>query len=267
VALTVICHVFNEDLLLPYWVRHHRELFDHGILIDYASTDRTVDVWRELAPASWQVVPSRNRDFAGRTIDDEVMDYERLRAPGWTVTLNVTEFLVHEDLRSYLADLHESMRPFTGCIALHSYVMVDALAREAAYDRPLDERPLWEQRWHGYRDPARVRGARFMHAQRDGAYGPGRHSTKHAWTPAPGDAPLILWWGWSPWPHVRARRLQIQTRIPQSDLKLGRGVQHVASPQVLDARFAFECSRAKNLLDDQALRACLGRLPGAVRWR
>lgn len=265
-ALTVLCHFFNEELLLPYWLRHHRTIFDQGVLIDYASTDRSAELCRELAPG-WRVVPSRNRDFAGRTIDEEVESYERLREPGWTVTLNVTEFLVHEDLRGYLLGVHETMRPLVPCLALRSYVMVDSLAREADYPRDLDERPLWEQRWHGYPDPGRVRAARFLHTMRDGAYLPGRHATRHAWAPAPGDAPLILWWGWSPWPQVRARRLQIQQRIPASDLKLGRGVQHVMSPAVLDARFGLECARARNLLDDPALRARLGRLPGAARWR
>ena len=35
--LTVICHFRNEEVLLPFWLRHHALLFDHGILIDYGS--------------------------------------------------------------------------------------------------------------------------------------------------------------------------------------------------------------------------------------
>ena len=44
----VISHFFDEEFMLPWWLRHHRELFDHGILIDYASTDRSVEICREL---------------------------------------------------------------------------------------------------------------------------------------------------------------------------------------------------------------------------
>jgi hypothetical protein len=33
--ITVISHIFNEEYLLPFWLEHHRTIFDHGIIIDY----------------------------------------------------------------------------------------------------------------------------------------------------------------------------------------------------------------------------------------
>ena len=27
----VISHFFNEAYLLPWWLKHHREMFDHGV--------------------------------------------------------------------------------------------------------------------------------------------------------------------------------------------------------------------------------------------
>ena len=47
---TVITHFWNEEILLPYWLKHHLELFDHGILINYRSTDKSVEIIKELAP-------------------------------------------------------------------------------------------------------------------------------------------------------------------------------------------------------------------------
>src|SRR6516164_5807036 len=52
--LTLISHFWNEEFLLPYWLRHHLPLFDHGVLIDYTSTDRSVEIIHELAP-HWEV--------------------------------------------------------------------------------------------------------------------------------------------------------------------------------------------------------------------
>jgi FkbM family methyltransferase len=36
---TLIGHFRNEEYLLPWWLRHHVPMFDHGVLIDYSSTD------------------------------------------------------------------------------------------------------------------------------------------------------------------------------------------------------------------------------------
>ena len=35
---------YNEEYLLPWWLAHHTKLFDHGILINKGSTDRSVEI-------------------------------------------------------------------------------------------------------------------------------------------------------------------------------------------------------------------------------
>lgn len=82
-SLTLISHFWNEEFLLPYWLRQHYPLFDHGVLIDYASTDRSLEIIRELAP-SWEVRPSANPWFDARDCDAEVMTIEREFA-GWKI--------------------------------------------------------------------------------------------------------------------------------------------------------------------------------------
>ena len=101
--LTVICHFRNEEVYLRYWLRHHVRLFDRGVLFDYGSTDRSREVIRELAPG-WEVRPSRNALFHSLPIDAEAMAVER-EFGGWKACLNVTEFLMHHDLRAYLRTL------------------------------------------------------------------------------------------------------------------------------------------------------------------
>ena len=90
---TVITHFYNEEYLLPFWIKHHREIFDHGIFINYKSTDKSVDLIKKYAPSSWQIVDSENDSFDGNLCDLEVMRYEQ-RVKGWKIALNVTEFFI-----------------------------------------------------------------------------------------------------------------------------------------------------------------------------
>ena len=89
---TVICHFYNEEYLLPWWLMHHRRIFDHGIMIDYRSTDRSCEIIRSLCP-EWEIRDTRNKFFDSQITDDEVVFYEGTVA-GWRMALNVTEFLV-----------------------------------------------------------------------------------------------------------------------------------------------------------------------------
>ncbi|MBJ3789276.1 glycosyltransferase family 2 protein, partial [Bacillus sp. OA1] len=41
---TIISHFYNEEYLLPWWLMHHTKIFDHGILINRGSTDRSVEI-------------------------------------------------------------------------------------------------------------------------------------------------------------------------------------------------------------------------------
>ena len=75
VHATVVCHFYNEEYLLPFWLKHHRTMFAHGILIDYHSTDQSVAIIRDLCP-TWDVRTSRNTMFQAVLVDEEVMEIE-----------------------------------------------------------------------------------------------------------------------------------------------------------------------------------------------
>ena len=90
---TVLSHFYNEEYLLPWWLKHHRKIFDHGIMVDYDSTDRSRDIIRELCP-TWEIVTSRHRQFECMLIDQEIADLEA-NLSGWRMCLNTTEFLQH----------------------------------------------------------------------------------------------------------------------------------------------------------------------------
>jgi Glycosyl transferase family 2 len=87
---TIITHFYNEEYLLPRWLKHHKELFDHGILVDYRSTDNSREIINELCP-DWEVLYSKNQYFDASAIDNEIMEIES-RVQGLKTSITVTEF-------------------------------------------------------------------------------------------------------------------------------------------------------------------------------
>jgi hypothetical protein len=83
----------------------------------------------------------------------------------------------------------------------------------------------------GFMEPYK---SRLIHRHVDGAYSVGRHYTGRTdIVEYPEDA-LLLWFGYAPWtPETRARRLQIQQRIPQADVQRGHGIQHMVTEEQL----------------------------------
>lgn len=142
---TIISHFYNEEHLLPWWLNHHKQIFDHGIMIDYHSTDRSMEIIREICP-DWEIRYTRNKYFDSTPIDLEVMDIEK-ELEGWRMCLNTTEFLYGN--MSHLDDRTEPTQYFVG-----NYVFVDM---EDETKGPLTlshDRPLHEQRYWGYNDTA-----------------------------------------------------------------------------------------------------------------
>jgi hypothetical protein len=90
--ITVISHIFNEEYLLPFWLNHHKKYFDHGIIVDYNSTDRSVEIIKEICP-TWEVVASKNTKLDALVMDREIEDIES-QHPGWKMCLSTTEFLI-----------------------------------------------------------------------------------------------------------------------------------------------------------------------------
>jgi hypothetical protein len=199
---TLISHFYNEEYLLPWFLRHHRQVFDHGIMIDYASTDRSREIIQELCP-NWDIVDSRNQWFDPGPVDQEVMDIER-NIEGWRVCLNVTEQLVGD----YSILDQESADQYL----IPSLFFVDKqLNDELTYDRP-----LYEQRQDGftYLDQNGAcfnqRQARSIHRQPIQYPGMGRHFTNYTT-----DQLAIFYYGWCPLNDAAiTRKLDMGNKIP-----------------------------------------------------
>lgn len=239
----VICHYYNEQYMLAWWLKHHYQLFDHGVLIDYGSTDQSNELIRQLAP-NWEIRKSRNKEFDIVACEKEVMKIER-EFTGWKTVLNTTEFLFLRDKNDFLDDLEkggQSMYRANGIIMAEplGYYQTD----------PIPETPLNKQRFHGYLEKEKhtfVTRDRFIHKYPDGAYHFGRHNSKHPNAPHHPDA-FVLWFGFSPWNEsMIQRKLFIQTRIPKSNLKKGLGFHHFVDRKQLETMYQDHAVRSEDL--------------------
>ena len=133
---TLLCHFYNEEWMLPWFLNHHKQIFDHGIMIDYHSTDRSVEIIKEICP-TWDIVTSRNLDFQADNIDREVEDLER-DIDGWRICLNVTEQLIGN--YAIMDEVPNKQ------ILVPSIFMVDCDRQNAVtYNKP-----LYEQKFDGF---------------------------------------------------------------------------------------------------------------------
>lgn len=242
---TVITHFYNESKLLPFWLQHHLEMFDHGILIDHHSTDDSVAICRKWAP-HWTVVTSKLKKFDAIDTDFEVMSYEAT-VSGWKMVLNVTEFLHFPDFKKRLL---EAQNRGVMTIRTRGAVMVDC-----EEGKGLDPSvSLIKQKHHGFiekesrkrlfnssvlvfqngKQTVRAFRERIIHRYLTGAYYPGRHKTFYKINEKPEDV-FTLWYGYSPWVDWNIdRKLSFSARISEEDKKQGRGVQHFRLKEQLE---------------------------------
>jgi hypothetical protein len=231
---TIISHFYNEEWLLPWFLNHHKQIFDHGIMIDYHSTDRSVEIIREICP-TWDIVTSRNVDFQADNIDTEVMDIEQ-DIEGWRIALNVTEFMIGD---------YSILDNKPGQWLLPNIFMVDT-DKENLVSKDL---PLYEQkRWgFSFKDSQRdflERRSRSIHNvpvfypphNTPECMGPGRHY--HTYNT---DQLVIFYYGWCPFDQGQlGRKLQIQTQIPLVDRQQNRGFHHITNRETLTYRLENE---------------------------
>ena len=245
---TLLCHFYNEQWMLPWFLNHHKQIFDHGIMIDYHSTDHSVDIIKEICP-TWDIVTSRNPDFQADKIDTEVSDIEK-SIDGWRICLNVTEQLIGD---YSILDNDPTPRQYL----LPSLFIIDT-EFETRVANP--DFPLYEQYKQGFsfRDGQQQfleRRARSVH---NVPYQYPTQSTKECMAPgrhfnfATTDQLVVLYYGWAPFDKNQLqRKLQIQTQIPDIDRQRGWGFHHITDEGKLTQRLVKEWTpRARDITED-----------------
>lgn len=218
--VTLISSFYNEEYLLPWWLNHHKKIFDHGILFDYFSSDNSVEIINKICP-KWEVRSTKNTDWDPRTNDSEFMEAER-ELKGYKITLTTTEFLV-----GFIPKLSR----LETCYEIPIVRMVDTEPEKT----PVYEKSLIEQKNIGYLDEGFRK--RFLHNHPDGAYTTGRDRTNHKRYKIP------LWvykYSYSPWTkQMIKRRLQMQKHMSDEHLTQGWGKQHKHNKAGLEKEYKF----------------------------
>lgn len=206
---TVITHVYNEEFLLPVWIRHHLKHFDHGVVIDFASTDNSRKIIQELAP-KWTVINSPLPNFDAEKLDKLIQKLE-LDIEGVKIALTTTEFFLGNPrlLRHDPEFIHS----------------IDLVSKEG--DQVKGEEDFHKQFNFGLseEDSKKIRPnelGRALHIE-PVEYETGRHFKGYF-----GDKLILRVANCLVNDEMITRRLQIQTRIPADDIKNGRGIQHHA---------------------------------------
>lgn len=217
----VISHFYNEEYLLPWWLKHHSKIFDYGIMIDYDSTDNSVDIVKSICP-EWTVIKSSYSDFNARDLDVQVMTYER-KFDGWRIALTTTEFLIG-DIAGLTSNLdYPDPKNHVDPKMVNHLIPVNQMFDWNPQGWLDPEVDLFQQTHTGidYRIYP-VRGCRSLHNHRFREYTEGRHFHGHTTT----DACILHTANCISSPEMLARRLQIQHRIPNQDKARNAGWQH-----------------------------------------
>lgn len=243
--LSLISHIRNEALLLPHWIAHHRPLFDAATIIDYASTDDSLDIIRTLAP-EWRIVRSQNVDFDANDADFEVMQIE-FYTPGWKVALNTTEFMAAPHLRSVLQAAEAG--GFFG-VTGEAFVLTDK--RRLGLAGLQNGVPMLRQFHYGRQeDAAKAVRRRLLHRWRTGAYAVGRHSWMRGPTAYSADLAFATL-GYAPWdPAMIERKIDIGRQVSAHDRAKGLGFHHLRDAAQLERDFELAAADSVDLRENE----------------
>ena len=100
---TIISHFYNEEYLLPWWLNHHKKYFDHGILINYASTDKSVEIINSF-PNTEVIEWDSNgqvRDDLYLEIKNNIWKQSRGKCD-YVIVGDADEFLYHDNMIDFL---------------------------------------------------------------------------------------------------------------------------------------------------------------------
>ena len=212
---TLITHIFNEEYLLPFWLEHHKNMFDELIVIDYHSTDKSLDLCQTIWPGC-KIITTCNNCFDAEKIDIEVMDIEN-GIEGIKIALNTTEFLFcNIPIKYIFRDQPHPISYSINAVSPYSCNNYDITNIFELFHNLLNTDVVYHN----------DRGSRYIHNYPNGKYGIGRHITnnysKHT------NNAHIVWFGYYPMnDNLMKRKLQIQQNIPQRDKNRGFGFQHL----------------------------------------
>jgi len=203
---TCITNIYNEEYLLPFWLNHHKHIFDRIIIIDHHSTDNSLKICKEIIPGCI-IIPHPSKKFASKEHDIYLMELENA-VKGIKIILNTTEFLF---CSKPIKDIFNSKKnKMFGALCYSPYSLNEYYPKnnyELFCNMKNKDIRYHKDRWH-----------RFIHNYSNGKYVIGRHHTYHTYEES--NDMYIVWFGFYPLNEkLLSRKLQVKNNIPQTDRK------------------------------------------------
>lgn len=232
---TLITHVFNEQYLIPFWLEHHKKIFDNLIVIDYHSTDNTVHLCKTLWPGC-DVRTTRNASFDCTDADREVMDIEDT-VKGIKMVLNTTEFLFCK-VPIHTLFKNEPISYSVNCFSPYSHKLYHVTTLHGLVKNLFNHDITYHT----------DRKKREIHTFSNGNYEVGRHRTFNFCVDT--DSLYIVWFGYYPMNYLLlSRKLQIQHNMTQRDKELGLGFHHFVTSQEIQEINYTKAMTGRSLID------------------
>ena len=186
--ITLITHILNEEVLLPSWLTHHKKLFTHGIVMDSGSTDRSLDIIREICP-TWEIRVLTHAEIWSKDLGMVMLLEEKIK--GWKCALNVSEYLIIDNLERYIIEFEKNNPEAVG-FRTTGVILVDEpdatdistftdpemiLTKNYGY---LEAGNAWDGTFPAdgsFNVQDAVSRCRLIHKNVTGCYLPGRHTT------------------------------------------------------------------------------------------
>lgn len=208
--MVIISSFYNEEYLLPWWLKHHKDIFEHGVLFNYFSTDKSVSIIKKICP-TWEVRDTSNKDWDFPANDREYMDAEK-EFDEYKIVLTTTEFLFGN-----LPKLPKRKTAYS--------IPFVRLVDDEPEKLPTYNKPLIEQKHTAYVEKSDWNKKRYLHNYPYGQYGVGRHNTKLKTT----DISMQIYkYVYSPWNEkFIKRKLQMKDYVNPENTKKNMGLHHV----------------------------------------
>lgn len=212
---TLLTHIFNEEYLLPFWLNHHKNMFDEIIVVDYDSTDKSIEICKSICPEC-KIIKSRNKYFDSEETDNEIMDIEN-GIEGIKIVLNTTEFLICEkSVKDIFSDNTDLMSYSINAVSPYSINTYNVDNNYELFSNLLNDDVVYHN----------DRGTRQIHNFPNGRYQVGRHGTDNISTKT--NKAHIIWFGYYPMnDNLLKRKLQIKEKLSQRNKDSGAGFQHL----------------------------------------
>lgn len=216
---TLLTNVFNEEYLLPFWLNHHKNMFDDIIIIDYNSTDNSMQICKSICPEC-KIITTRNERFKCKEIDEEFMDIEN-GIEGIKIVLNTTEFLFCEtSIKDIFIDDKNPIAYAINVITPYSINNYNVTNKYELFNNLFNNDVVYHNN----------RGLRYLHTHSNGNYIIGRHHTNNHYVLT--NKAHIIWFGYYPMnDNLLKRKLQIAANMTQYDKDHRLGWQHFYSKQ------------------------------------